>query len=388
MNPPIDAQELLAAPDPAQQQRGYFHTLREILQQPATWRDTCSRALEHAGAIGRLTDGIGSLTLAGSGSSLHTGESVRWALREELGIPTEAIGAGLLLTHGPAALPFGRPRLLVSIARSGDSPESGGALARVVEQDGESRHLIVTCNVGGYLRRTYADDPRVHTILLDECTNDRSLAMTSSVTNMALAARFLGMPRAPDRYRRLCEQLSQACEAILRTAFDPLARAFHTHFHRVVFLAGGARFAAARESALKMLEMTDGRVATLAETYLGLRHGPMVFVQPGTLVVCFLSSDPALRVYELDLIESLNRKKLGAAKVIFGEQIPAALLCGQDTAIECAGLAEIGDANAPLLDIVIGQLLAFFRCLAEGLRPDSPCQSGAISRVVESFPVH
>ena len=228
----------------------------------------------------------------------------------------------------------------------------------------------------------------MHTILLDERTNDRSLAMTSSVTNMALAARFLGMHRQPAGYRQLGEQLSRAGETILQTAVQPLALAAATRFRRAVFLASGARFAAAREAALKMLEMTDGRVATLAETYLGVRHGPLVFVQPGTLVLCFLSSDRALRAYELDFIESLNRKNLGEVKVIFGQQIPESLLRNHDVAIECSELREIGDLDTPILDIIIGQLTAFFRCLAEGLRPDSPCQSGAIQRVVEGFPVH
>jgi tagatose-6-phosphate ketose/aldose isomerase len=33
-------------------------------------------------------------------------------------------------------------------------------------------------------------------------------------------------------------------------------------------------------------------------------------------------------------------------------------------------------------------LLAFFRCLKEGLRPDSPSETGVIQRVVESFTLH
>ena len=127
---------------------------------------------------------------------------------------------------------------------------------------------------------------------------------------------------------------------------------------------------------------------TLSETYLGVRHGPMSFIHDDTLVVCFFSSDPLLRAYESDLLRELDRKRLGLAKVIVGEHIPAALLRAGDTAIECPGLREIGDENAPLLDVVVGQILAFFRCLAEGLRPDSPCESGIIDRVVQPFPLH
>jgi len=175
---------------------------------------------------------------------------------------------------------------------------------------------------------------------------------------------------------------------LLASGPEPLARAAATGFRRAVFLGSGSRFGAARESALKMLEMTGGRVGTLCETYLGLRHGPISYIHEDTLVVCFVSSDPRLRAYESDLIRELDRKELGLAKVIVGENVPARLCRQGDTVIECPGLAEIGDENAPVLDVIVGQLLATFRCLEEGLRPDAPSESGVIHRVVESFPVH
>ena len=52
----------------------------------------------------------------------------------------------------------------------------------------------------------------------------------------------------------------------------------------------GINAGAAREASLKLLEMTEGRVRTLAETFLGLRHGPMSTVHGDTLIAGFLSS--------------------------------------------------------------------------------------------------
>jgi tagatose-6-phosphate ketose/aldose isomerase len=384
----LNARDLIAAPEQEQQSRGYFHTLREILQQPATWLDTCARVLANGQALGELADGIQSLALTGSGSSLFACECVTPVLRKELGVTAEAIGAGVLVTDGIAALPSGRPGLLVSVARSGDSPESGAAVSLVRGAEPQMRQLAITCNAAGHLATTYRDDDRVRVILLDDRVNDRSVAMTSSVTNMVLAARFLGMWRAPERYRRLCERLSRACGEILESGLAALPRVTATGFRRAVFLGSGSRFGAARESALKMLEMTAGHVSTLCETYLGVRHGPLSYVDDDTIIVCFFASDPLLRAYESDLIRELNRKRLGMAKVIVGENVPAELLRDGDTVIECRGLAEIGDENAPVLDVVVGQLLATFRCLGEGLRPDSPSEHGVINRVVESFPMH
>jgi len=65
-----------------------------------------------------------------------------------------------------------------------------------------------------------------------------------------------------------------------------------------------------------MLEMTAGRVVTLCETYLGLRHGPMSYVHEDSLIVAFLSSNPVLRAYESDLLRELDHKGLGLLKII------------------------------------------------------------------------
>ena len=137
-----------------------------------------------------------------------------------------------------------------------------------------------------------------------------------------------------------------------------------------------------------MLEMTAGRVMATCETYLGLRHGPMSAVHSDTLVVCFLSSSSPRREYECDVIRELQRKQLGSSTIVFGAAIPQDIVSPGDLAIECEALASIGDDNAPILDILIGQLLGFFRCLREGLTPDSPSESGVINRVVEEFTLH
>jgi len=382
------ARDLLAAPEHEQERRGYFHTLREILQQPETWLDTCARVLANRQALTELADGIQSLTLSGSGSSLFACECVAPVLRKELGVTAEAIGAGALVTDGVEALPSGRPGLLVSVARSGDSPESGAAVSLVREAEPQMRQLAITCNAAGHLATAYRDDPRVRVILLDDRVNDRSVAMTSSVTNMVLAARFLGMLRAPERYRLLSERLSRACGEVLKSGLEAIPRVAATGFRRAVYLGSGSRFGAARESALKMLEMTAGRVSTLCETYLGLRHGPMSYLDDHTIVVCFFSSDPLLRAFESDLIRELNHKRLGMAKVIFGHDVPPDLPRDGDTVIECRELAEIGDENAAVLDVVVGQLLSTFRCLGVGLRPDNPSEHGVINRVVQGFTMH
>ena len=382
------AAELFGRPETEQKRLGYFHTLQEICQQPWTWLRTCDRVIASRERLRQDLAGIRSLVLTGSGSSEYAAQCVCPALQNELGISTESISGGALLLYGGKTLPLARPGLLVSLARSGDSPESRGALELMLDTEPEFKHVVVTCNEQGSLARDSRLHEKVHVITLPPETHDKSLVMTSSFTNLLLAARFIGMLERPDEYRNLCERLSKLTGELMRRKFDSLARIASTDFRRAVFLGSGSRFAASREGALKMLELTSGRVTTLCETYLGFRHGPMSYVQDDTLIVCNLSRDSTIRAYELDLLHELDRKKLGLSKLIVGENIPDSVVREGDGVIECQGLTELSDQEAPTVCVVVAQLLAFFRCLEEGLHPDSPSEGGIINRVVEKFPLH
>jgi tagatose-6-phosphate ketose/aldose isomerase len=377
---------LLAPSRDAQVARGYGHTLREICQQPVTWTETASRVLEDlplleatlAGA--GLGDGGGGLVLTGSGSSLYAGECLALPLQERLRLPVAAIAAGQLL----------RPYAVVSFARSGNSPESRAVVDALLD-DPRVSHLILTCNSRGTLATGYEAMERVRSVILDEKTNDKSLVMTSSFTNMVLAGRALGFTRAASTYASSARALARAAAWVLERATDALARVARSGFASAVYLASGCRMGAAHEAALKMLEMNEGRVPTLPESYLGLRHGPMSAVREGAMVVAFLSSDPVVRAYEVDLMRELDRKKLGARRVLVGVSVPPELAPDpEDVIVDVApaGALDLGDDEMVLIDVVVGQLLAFFRCLGAGIRPDSPSTDGVISRVVSGFEIH
>jgi len=226
----------------------------------------------------------------------------------------------------------------------------------------------------------------VRTVVLDEKTNDRSLVMTSSFTNLVLAMRALGRDDA--RVAR-SGALARGGAALLRDFGDRLAAVARSGFSSVAYLGSGCRAGSAREAALKMLETNAGDVWTLAESFLGLRHGPMSAVSRGTLVVAFLSSDPRVRPYEMDLLAELDRKGLGMARVVVGAGLPAdGLTSGEVLRVDLKAAASCDDGEMAVLDAMIGQLLAFFRCLASGRRPDSPSQTGVITRVVSGFRIH
>lgn len=377
-----------------QLERGYGHTLREICQQPVTWSETARSLAASPGAIAAaLSDGgiscrDGALVLTGSGSSYFAAACLALPLREALAVPVDAVPAGVLLTH-PQALPAHGPFLLVSLARSGNSPESRAIVDRTLANAPRAQHLVITCNRSGALATAYDRVPGVRVVVLDEKTDDRSLVMTSSFTNLVLAGLALGRLGALDLYRGRVARLAAGARVVLESSADALARTARSGYRSVVYLGSGCRLAAAREASLKMLEMSSGRVWTLSETYLGLRHGPMSAVHADTLLVAFLSSSPQVRAYELDLLRELERKRLGARRVVVGSGVPCEAAPGSDDVIvECGGDGALEDVELVLLDAIVAQLLAFFRCLQLGLRPDAPSDDGVITRVVDNFRIH
>ena len=106
-----------------------------------------------------------------------------------------------------------------------------------------------------------------------------------------------------------------------------------------------------------MLEMSSGRIATRADTYLGVRHGPLSFVRPDTLIVCFISSDERLRAYELDLVGELIAKGLGSSLVLVGVKIPREMLRDDVISFSYELVETLTDNELSILDVVVGQLL-------------------------------
>lgn len=377
---------LLVQSSDEQVRRGYGHTLREIAQQPVTWIETAARMRGLRSLIEECLAGVSAVVLTGSGSSVYAAECVAPSLQRVLGVPVSAVPAGLILTHPESCLPPKGAFLVVSLARSGNSPESRAVVDFLLEERTQARHLFITCNREGALATSYRDRAEVRTIVLDERTDDRSLVMTSSFTNLVLAGRALA--GGPDVDERRALGLARAAAGILRDRAQVIADVARNSVGSAVYLGSGCRLGSAREAALKMLEMNGGELWTYAESYLGLRHGPMSAIRPDTLVVAFLSSDPLVRAYERDLITELDRKSLGAGLVVMGAEVPGDVSSRPALVLDCGERASFADEDLTLLDALLGQLLAFFRCLGADYRPDSPSEDDVITRVVSGFEIH
>ncbi len=338
-------------------------TIAEIRQQPATWRDTVQRVRQTALAVSEPA------VLTGAGTSMYAAMAVEAAWPGSRAVASTEL---FLDFHQPLE----RRNLLVSLARSGNSPESLAVVERIQKALPRVRHLAITCNADGKL----AHCPGVTSLVLAPETNDRGLAMTSSFSNLVLAGCCLARP---GEVERALDALCTAGETVLALHEAAAREIAASPPSRMVALASAPLFGAAREACLKTLELTAGRIATLPETYLGLRHGPMSFLQPDSLVLCFLSSEPRRRPYELDLVRELRAKNIGRL-IALGTPGEAHLF---DHVIQTSA-ASLPDYLRTPAEIVFCQLLGYYFSLSVGLDPDSPSPGGVIHRVVEGVRIY
>lgn len=377
--------DYLGIPQTQLEAEGGYWTAREIAQQPAAWLDIERLMLREAPTLLAYLQPLLSrrdlrIVLTGAGTSAFVGECLAPALNRA-GSPAVAVSTTDIVA-APHAWLGSAPTLLVSFARSGNSPESVATLQLAQRALPECHHLIFTCNREGALYRRGQEGGNAHVVLLPEETNDRGFAMTSSFSGMLLAAAsafgLMGNVRA--------QTLAQWGGQLLDSAV-PVARTLAAAgFERVIFLGSNECKGLAREAALKMLELSDGQVVTLAETPLGFRHGPKTIVNSRTLVVLFLSNDPYTQRYELDLLGELRSDGVAARVVALGAANAERSAAADQ--IDVRGAASAPDLALCLAYVTFAQVLAFQQSLASGLRPDLPNMKGVVSRVVQGFNIY
>jgi tagatose-6-phosphate ketose/aldose isomerase len=383
---------LLELPEQEKADRGLLYTPREIWQQPDTWNKTYQRCHERSGelndalrraGIGRGSTSSPTVYLIGAGTSDYTGRALAPLLRRRWGCDVWAVPSTTLLSDFEEFHHPGRDYLWMSFSRSGESPEGVALLEQALDRHRGIRHLVITCNQQGAMAQLCMRNPdRAVALVLDDAVNDRGLAMTSSFSNMVLAGQCVGHLEDAAQFGDVVAQLSEAGRQFLPAAAETAAAITLLGCTRSCFVGAGVLRAVADESALKVVELSAGKVTTLAETPLGLRHGPMSSVDGQTLFVAFLSGEARRRGYELDLLREIDRKRLGRVRAVVtarGDD-EVSSLADYSLSLNCA--PDFSDYYRPVLDVMFGQLIGLFASMRSGLKPDQPSPGGTITRVV------
>jgi tagatose-6-phosphate ketose/aldose isomerase len=365
---------------------GSMATAREIAQQPETWREVLSNVEAQRKDVDSFLSGLLArpdlrIVLTGAGTSAFIGSIAAPALSRLLNRRVDAISTTDLVSNPHEYLTEDVPTLLVSFARSGNSPESTAATRLADQCLTQVSHLVITCDEEGSLFKEHEGRQESKIVLMPKQANDEGFAMTSSFTSMLLSCLLIFHPVSGAAVGALAD----AANGLLATRQESLRVLAGRGYERVVYLGSGPLTGLARESALKLLELTAGKVVALHDSALGFRHGPKAVLDDRTLVVVYVSSDSYTRRYDLDILDELC-STMDPGNVI--AIAPAPLPLSRAETWVLPDVDGLNDAFLAVGYVVIAQLLGLSFALQVGTTPDNPFPGGDVNRVVKGVRIH
>ena len=365
-------------------------TEKEIRQQPGCWiqslKNIESQRIEIDNFLTPLLQKPDlQIILTGAGTSAFIGDIIApWLLRQTdknfVAVPTTD-----LVTNPVDYLSPHRPTLLVSFARSGNSPESVAAVDLANQLVSQCHHLVITCNEAGSLYQNAVTSKNALALLMPAETHDRGFAMTSSISTMMASCLAVFAPKTINS--QSFQDVATRCEQIIDSQGDFSDALFgDLPFKRVVYLGSGGLQGVARESALKVLELTAGKLAAFYDSPTGFRHGPKSLVNGETLVVLFVSSHPYTRQYDLDLLNELRRDQQAMRVVAISASTSPEITAGPHILLPAS--RDFIDIEQAFCFLIYSQIFALSESIKAGITPDTPSASGTVNRVVKGVVIH
>lgn len=371
-------------------------TTREIKQQPEIWQEAFDNYEKRQTVI---TDFLSQVTdkaagqkvrviFTGAGSSQYVGDTITPYLQahgDRNRFDFESVGSTDIVSDPSEFLKADTPTLLVSFARSGNSPESLKTV-NLAEQIVTNLHQIsITCAPEGKLALDAANASGTLLLLQPSRSNDKGFAMTGSFTCMLLTALLVFDTSSTESKRAwVGEQASMGQEVIDRE--QEVQAIVDQDFERIVYLGTGALGRLAREAQLKVLELTAGQFSTMFDTSMGFRHGPKSFVNDKTLVFDFVSNNSYSRQYDIDLLEEVKNDKIAPTILAIGTRQSNNFSGSEFNFGE--SISALPDAYQALPDIMFAQAVALLASVKVGNRPDTPSPTGTVNRVVKGVTLH
>ncbi|MFZ0453780.1 MAG: hypothetical protein WCE54_17655 [Ignavibacteriaceae bacterium] len=368
-----------------------YFTRTEIFNQPELWIKTYEKILIELQAIKNFLNGILSrenleIILTGAGTSAFIGDVLEGSFQKGLNTTTKAISTTNLVTHPEFYLNKNKPLLLVSFARSGNSPESSKAIELSEIICKEVYHLVITCSDTSTLIDSL-NRKKSYLFVLPDKSNDKGLAMTASFTSMLLTGLLISNYQKAEELNGEIKILSGYGDRILNEYSEKLKEVSKIDFERAVFLGSGPLKGIARESHLKLQELTDGKVICKHDSFLGFRHGPKAVVNEKSLLVYLFSNNKYVNRYELDLVNAINEGR----KPVYTIGIMEKKIDGLEMSLPIILSDKGNPLNEDFLSVPLilpAQLIGFYKSINLGLNPDSPSADGMISRVVEGVELY
>lgn len=372
---------------------GAHITTREIAQQMDLWQEAYDNYLQAADQVQDYLQQIYTrhetvqVIFSGAGTSAFVGETITPYLNkvnDNRKLFFRHIATTDIVASPEEYFQADVPTILVSFARSGNSPESVATVSLAQGFFQELYQVTITCAAEGQLAKQAIGDDRNLLLLQPERSNDQGFAMTGSYTCMVLTALLVFDPSDWDKKASYLETMASMGREVLDRV-DEIQAWVDLDFNRVVYLGTGGFYGLAHEAQLKLLELTAGQVATQYESPLGFRHGPKSFVDEKTIVIEFISEDPYSQLYEVDMINEVYGDGIAAAQIAITGRHQEAILANQ-FAFDLAGSLPRPYLALPF--VVIAQTFALLAAIKFGNKPDTPSPTGTVNRVVQGVQIY
>ena len=371
---------------------GGFNTTTEIKQQPELWLDTLNIYKENLEAIESflaearaMGEGRLSIVFTGAGTSDYVGDTCAPYLRHAGDTKLydfKPIATTDIVSAPRDFLNPDEPTVVVSFARSGNSPESLAAVQVAKTFVKNVKFINITCAPEGKLAVESEGDADQLTLLIPRA-NDKGFAMTGSYSCMTLLSTLIFDTASLEQKTAWVEAAAKLGEDVVARESE-IAEFLSGDFNRVTYLGSGSFVGLAQEAQLKILELAHGLVATSWDSCMGYRHGPKSFVDDKTIVFVYMNNDEYTRQYDLDILNEINGDQI-AAKTIAIQQDGATKFDG--TSFTLAGEA-LPEGYLALPFVMVAQVISLLNSVRVGNTPDTPSPSGTVNRVVKGVTIH
>ncbi|WP_082680499.1 SIS domain-containing protein [Oceanivirga salmonicida] len=367
-------------------QTNSYNTAYEICSQPNIWKTLFEEFKTKEENIKHFFNEIGlneefDIIFTGAGSSEYVGNILEPLLNSKGEYNFRSVATTDIVNNPTMYFKKNKKTLLVSFARSGNSPESVASVDLANELIDEVYHLFITCNKDGELASRSKIEKNTFLYIMPDGTNDKGFAMTSSFSSMLLFGILIFY--TTDNILDSIETAKIELESKLEVMKE-LANKKH---ERIIVLGSGHFKGLSQELTLKVLELAAGKAVAKFDTTLGFRHGPKAILNDKTIVFLCNSVNEYARKYDLGLYEEMYNEKVVDMLVSYSIT-PVKISNVSNLCIHPENVKTVNEVTAILTYLIYGQMYAFFKSQSYGLTTDNPFPTGEVNRVVKKFEIH
>ncbi|MBN8199757.1 SIS domain-containing protein [Bacillus sp. NTK034] len=369
-------------------------TTAEIKQQPDLWAETITIYKEKRELINEYLQNLSEkhqrvrVIFTGAGTSAYVGDTVTPYLKgkaDENQWDMQSIPTTSIVSNPYQFLKAEIPTLLVSFARSGNSPESIAAVELAKQIVTDLYQITITCSKEGKLAQLAAGDNYNLLVLMPEKSNDQGFAMTGSYTCMTLTALLIFDSLTDEEKENIVRTIRRMGDSVIGRKVE-IEKIMNAEFDRIIYLGSGGFEGLAREAQLKILELTAGRIVTAYDSSMGFRHGPKSFINDRAIVFGFVSNQLYTRQYDLDILNELKQDQI--ASTVCAIAVEGDINYAGNAFLFEREAGAVPDAYLSLPFVMVGQTISLLASVKVGNKPDTPSPSGTVNRVVKGVTIH